>query len=86
MKYFIYYIFIINLILLIMYGLDKFFAILNKRRIRERTLFVTALIGGGIGGIVGMLIFKHKTKKIKFYIWNIGISVIWCYFIYKYLK
>ena len=26
------------------------------------------LLGGGIGGIAGMYIFRHKTKKAKFYI------------------
>lgn len=86
MKYFLIYIYIINLVLLIMYGLDKFFAMSNKRRIREKTLFFVALISGGLGAILGMFIFKHKTKKIKFYIFNIGILILWCYFIYKYLK
>ena len=31
------------------------------------------LLGGGIGGIAGMYLFRHKTKKLKF---TIGFPVI----------
>lgn len=34
---------------------------------------------GPIGSIVGMLIFHHKTKKIKFWIVNITALIIWIY-------
>lgn len=37
-----------------------------KRRISEKTLFVTAAIGGSIGAIAGMWIFRHKTKHWYF--------------------
>ena len=32
----------------------------------ERTLFMLVAIGGGIGGIAGMYVFRHKTKKARF--------------------
>jgi uncharacterized membrane protein YsdA (DUF1294 family) len=34
--------------------------------IPEATLFLFALIGGGLGGTVGMYSFHHKTKHTKF--------------------
>lgn len=37
-----------------------------KRRIPEKTLFVTAAIGGSIGSIAGMWICRHKTQHWYF--------------------
>ncbi len=37
-----------------------------KRRIPEKTLFVVAAIGGSIGAIAGMWIFRHKTMHPTF--------------------
>ena len=37
-----------------------------KRRIPEKTLFVTAAVGGSIGAIAGMWILRHKTKHWYF--------------------
>ncbi|MBQ9662657.1 MAG: DUF1294 domain-containing protein [Oscillospiraceae bacterium] len=37
-----------------------------KRRIPEKTLFVTAAIGGSIGAIIGMWTFRHKTQHWYF--------------------
>ena len=38
----------------------------GTRRIRERTLFLSALLGGGLGTCLGMWIFRHKTKHWYF--------------------
>lgn len=64
----IYYV-IINLIALFLFYIDKKKAIKDKYRIPERTLIFMAALGGGIGALSGMLIFRHKTKKNKFKIW-----------------
>ena len=37
-----------------------------KRRIPEKTLLVTAAIGGSLGAMAGMWIFRHKTKHWYF--------------------
>ena len=37
-----------------------------KRRIPEKTLFVTAAIGGSIGAMAGMWLFRHKTQHRYF--------------------
>ena len=38
----------------------------NARRIPEKTLFLSALLGGSIGAISGMYTFRHKTKHWYF--------------------
>ena len=38
----------------------------GARRIRERTLFLSALLGGGAGAVLGMWTFRHKTKHWYF--------------------
>lgn len=86
MKYFLIYLIIINLVSFILYGLDKRFSKLKKWRISERGLFLLSLFGGGVGSLIGMILFRHKTKKIKFYIWNIIMIGIWFYLCYKYLE
>ena len=60
------WLFTVSLILFIMMGADKKRAKNHARRIPEKTLFLTAFLGGGIGGILGMLAFRHKTKHTSF--------------------
>ncbi len=60
------YILCINLIGFIAMYIDKKRAKRNEWRIKEGTLISIALLGGGIGGIIGMYKFRHKTKKLKF--------------------
>lgn len=55
------------------FGLDKYKAKAGKWRIPERTLFLLALLGGGIGAFLGMKVFHHKTMHKQFVI---GIPVI----------
>jgi len=62
------YLVIINIITFLAMGIDKRKAQKGKWRISEHALFVLVLLGGGIGGIIGMYHFRHKTKKPKFYI------------------
>ena len=47
-------------------GIDKRRAIRSAFRIPEATLFAVAIIGGSIGSILGMHIFRHKTKHWYF--------------------
>lgn len=55
-----------NVIAFILMGTDKIKAKLDKRRIPEKVLFLLAVLGGGLGGTVGMLSFRHKTKHWYF--------------------
>lgn len=52
---------------------DKQKAIKNKWRIPEATLIGIAILGGSLGAILGMRIFRHKTKHLKF---SLGLPII----------
>ena len=69
----IIYFFIINIIAFFAMWIDESKAKRGSWRIKESTLFTLVLLGGGIGGIVGMYLFRHKTKKLYF---TIGFPVI----------
>ena len=70
----IYYI-TVNIVLFAMMGIDKKYAIKHRYRIPEANLFVASLLGGCVGGLLGMRVFHHKTKKTSFYV-IYGISLI----------
>ncbi|MGI5984768.1 MAG: DUF1294 domain-containing protein [Clostridiales bacterium] len=57
---------IINLASFTAMGIDKYKASHNKWRIPEKNLFLLAAIGGSIGGIAGIYMFRHKTMHKKF--------------------
>lgn len=85
MKYYIYYLIIMSVITFFMYGIDKFKAIKKKSRISEMTLLNFSLFGGASGGLLGMYLFHHKTRKKIFVIGNI-ISLLIQLYIYYYFK
>lgn len=62
------YLIIINILSFILYGIDKLKAIKKKERISEKALILTGILGGSIGSLIGMNLFRHKTKKLKFII------------------
>lgn len=66
MKTYLILLLIWNIIVMFTYGIDKLNAKRGKRRIREATLLLIAFLFGGIGAIFGMVLFNHKTSKIKF--------------------
>ena len=66
MKYLFIYLIVINIVTFIVYGVDKAAAKAHKRRIRISTLLILATIGGSLGALLGMFIFRHKTKKWYF--------------------
>lgn len=72
-SYVILYVLIINCLGLGAMALDKYKAERARWRIPEKTLFIITLLGGGIGTITGMYLFRHKTKKLYF---TIGFPTI----------
>lgn len=66
MKYFIYYLIIINLISFFTMNYDKNQARKHQWRVPEGRIFLLALILGGPGVLLGMYLFRHKTKHAKF--------------------
>ena len=60
------YLIIINLITIIVFGVDKRAAIKKRSRIRVSTLLTLSFVGGSLGGLIAMYLFRHKTKKLQF--------------------
>ena len=56
----------LNLLTFVVYGIDKWKAVKGKWRIPEATLLILAAIGGRIGALLGMQIWHHKTRPLKF--------------------
>lgn len=63
---FLIYLLAINLAGFAAMGIDKHKAKKQAWRIRERTLFLLALLLGSIGTWLGMYVFHHKTKHWYF--------------------
>lgn len=64
---------VVNTIAFFMMMWDKRQARRGGRRTPERTLFLSALLGGSIGAIIGMRLFRHKTRHPAF---SIGLPFI----------
>lgn len=65
-KLIILYLLIINAVSLLLMLTDKRCAQKDLWRIPEKTLFTAALFGGSIGSILGMYLFRHKTRHWYF--------------------
>ena len=55
-----------NAFVFLIFGLDKLFAMNKHRRISERTLLLLSFFFGAVGAMFGMVVFCHKTRKMKF--------------------
>ena len=60
------YLLMINIFTMYTFFLDKSKAKNKKWRIKESTLFLLSIIGGSLGAILGMKLFRHKTKHWYF--------------------
>ena len=69
----IIYFIVTNLAGFLLMGVDKQKAKKNQWRIKEKTLFTLAIIGGSLGSILGMFCFHHKTRHYRF---MIGMPII----------
>lgn len=76
LKNIIIYFIIINITGFLVMYIDKQKAKKGKWRIPEKVLFIITALGGGIGTIAGMYIFRHKTQKIAFVIGFPAITIL----------
>ena len=67
------YLVLVNAAAFILMLLDKQKARRSAWRISEATLWGVAVIGGSIGAILGMYLFRHKTRHLKF---TLGLPLI----------
>ena len=61
------YFFIMNLLGLSAMVIDKIRAMERRFRIPESVLFILAILGGSVGCIAGMIVFRHKKRKPQFW-------------------
>ena len=73
MKYNILYLLLINALAFALMLIDKQKAKHHRWRIPEKTLLMTAALGGSIGALAGMYLVRHKTKHLSF---TLGIPVM----------
>lgn len=73
MQYLFIYLITVNAGTFLLMLADKRKARKNRRRIPERTLLGLCAIGGSMGGLLGMRLFRHKTLHPRF---SIGIPVM----------
>lgn len=86
MKLFLLYLLSINAVSFLLFGFDKFLAIKNKRRIPEKELFTVSTIGGAVGGMFAILVFKHKITKATFmwpFMFVFMLNIIGIYFMLR---
>lgn len=58
----------LNVLTFCVFAWDKRKAIYSQRRIPENVLLLLSFLGGSVGALCAMLLFRHKTKNPKFYI------------------
>ncbi|HEY8617034.1 DUF1294 domain-containing protein [Phenylobacterium sp.] len=59
----------LNVATFVAFGLDKHYAVTERRRIPERTLLTVAALGGSAGALLARPVFRHKTRKEPFGGW-----------------
>lgn len=80
---------LLNIVTFCVYGIDKLKATHGKWRVPETSLFVLAIIGGSVGALMAMTLFRHKTQKASFRYTIPAILIVHVlmvgYLIYKWL-
>ena len=76
LKPFLIYLLILSAAAFLTYGIDKSRAKRGAWRISERTLLLFGFLGGAIGELVAMQLFRHKTKHSYFYFVNL-LGLAW---------
>ena len=62
----IYFLVVSNILTFIVFGVDKWYAKKCKRRVSELFLLSLTFLGGTLGALLSMMIFRHKTSKKSF--------------------
>lgn len=66
LKVIVILLFMFNLYTFFLMGYDKKIAGSGKKRIPESRFFQLAIWGGSLGILIGISVWRHKTKKLSF--------------------
>jgi len=61
----------------VLFGFDKWRAARGGSRVAEATLFWTSALGGWPGGLLGMVVFRHKSAKGTFQLKFAAAFFVW---------
>ena len=75
-RYFLIWIAALSVIALLLYAIDKRKAKKKRWRIPEKTLLLLGFLGGAAGALLGMNLFRHKTKHWYFWAVNL-VGLLW---------
>ena len=67
---------VMNLVTFTLMGIDKRRARRGAWRVSEKTLFLAAACFGGLGGVLGMKVFHHKTRHWYFKVFFPAMLVV----------
>ena len=84
-QFILYYLVLINAIGFLLMLIDKKKAQNRRRRISETALLTVAAVGGSIGSLAGMYIFRHKTRKKKFTVTIPAFLILQIYFVFYFI-
>ena len=71
----LWYLAAVNVVTFTEYGIDKRKARRGAWRVPEKTLILLPLLGGSVGALLGMKVFRHKTKH-WYFVWGIPIILL----------
>ncbi|MEA3330123.1 MAG: DUF1294 domain-containing protein [Campylobacterota bacterium] len=82
------YLIVISFFSFSLYAYDKFQSLKSKnaQRVSEKKLLLSSLLGGTIGSMLSMIVFRHKIKKASFlikFIIVILVQIVIIYFVIK---
>ena len=69
--------FVLNCLTFWLFGADKRKAVYGLSRIPEAVLLLLAGIGGAYGALMGMILFRHKTRHTLFWILVPLFFILW---------
>jgi len=79
------YLIFVNIVTFLIYGFDKLQAFKNNRdvsRVPEVRLLLLILLGGVVGALIAMILFRHKIKKLSFMVKFIVLVILQVIFFY----
>lgn len=82
----LWYLISINVFTFLLYSIDKYYAMKERKRVPEMTLYFFSFAGGFLGAILSMILTKHKLRKKLFISIQAVITIIWLVCIYLVLN